>query len=419
MDPRRFDTWTRNRALRLSRRDALRLVGATGAASILPAMQGDALAQSGCSLTVHAETLAGPTAPTAYDGTLQFTLASDGSFVNATFTSATGASFPASGWATGRAFDMAITLAGNQTLSFSGTGEQPISTCPKLVAGIVSGPQPGDLGAWETTASQPVGSSASTGTSGASTGSSTAGSGQSTLSCPAPQTACGQNCCPGGATCTNVTQGLCACPNGTEQCGVQCVPSCPDGQSLDLDTCTCPDQEAACIQNQQACQNHGQCCSGYCGGGTCFDCSGKVCGEFGCIDPSRDSQNCGNCGVTCISPQVCANGVCGCGPDGTPCISGAECCSQLCFVGTCTTCSDVTTGGGDPLTFCGQDICVILDTDIDHCGACFNACPRTSGGIVCDIGVCHDINNDADYCGFGHVVCDPGKICRFGDCVFP
>ncbi|MEZ4531717.1 MAG: hypothetical protein R2855_11930 [Thermomicrobiales bacterium] len=58
-----------------------------------------------------------------------------------------------------------------------------------------------------------------------------------------------------------------------------------------------------------------------------------------------------------------------------------------------------------------------LRFDIDHCGDCFRSCPRTSGGIVCDHGVCHDINNDADYCGFLGETCAPGQICRFGDCV--
>src|SRR5690606_19400328 len=106
-------------------------------------------------------------------------------------------------------------------------------------------------------------------------------------------------------------------PSGTEQCGNTCVPSCPDGQFVDLDTCTCPPPAAPCTPNTQSCANHGQCCSGYCAGGTCFDCAGKVCGDFGCIDPNRDNQNCGNCGTVCVPPQVCTGGVCGCSPDST------------------------------------------------------------------------------------------------------
>ncbi|MCA9860054.1 MAG: twin-arginine translocation signal domain-containing protein, partial [Thermomicrobiales bacterium] len=56
MDAKRFDTWTRNRARRLSRRDALRLVGAGGAVAALPILESNALAQGPCSLIIHAET---------------------------------------------------------------------------------------------------------------------------------------------------------------------------------------------------------------------------------------------------------------------------------------------------------------------------------------------------------------------------
>jgi hypothetical protein len=421
MDSKRFDNWTRNRALRLSRRDALRVMGAGGAAAALPAVWPEAtFAQSTCSLTIHAETAGGPSAPAAYDGVLQITLAADGSFTQATFTpSAGGSAQSVTGQATGRAIDIAITLPGNQTLALSGAGAQPHGNCTGDIAGVLTGPQTGDLGVWQATASGSASSgSTSSGSTTSGTGSS-GSSGQSSLSCPPPQTTCGQNCCPGGATCTNQNQGLCTCPNGTEQCGTNCVPSCSDGQSLDLDSCTCPGPEAACIQNQQSCQNHGQCCSGYCGGGTCFDCAGKVCGDFGCIDPNKDSQNCGNCGNVCFSPQVCANGVCGCAPDQTPCIDDAECCSQLCYGNTCTTCSNVTSSDGTPYTFCAAGSCVNLSNDNKNCGACGNVCTGQPGGLVCDHGVCHDINNDADYCGFGGQPCPAGQICHLGDCINP
>lgn len=423
MDSKRFDSWTRNRALRLSRRDALKVMGAGGAAAALPAVRPAAiLAQSTCSLTIHSETAGGPSAPAAYDGVLQFSLGADGSFTQATFTPTSGSAQPVTGQATGRAIDIEITLPGNETLALSGAAAQPLDRCSGDIAGVLTGPQPGDLGAWQATAKGgATGTSTSPGSSTTGTGSS-GSSGQSSLSCPPPQTTCGQNCCPGGATCTDSNQGLCACPTGTEQCGVNCVPSCSDGQSLELDTCTCPAPEAACIQNQQTCQNHGQCCSGYCGGGTCFDCAGKVCGDFGCIDPNKDSQNCGNCGNVCILPQVCANGVCGCGPDDTPCIDDSECCSQVCFASnTCKTCSNIMSSGSGldpmPMTFCGPGICADLRIDINNCGTCGNVCPRTSGGIVCDNGVCHDINNDADYCGFAGAPCASGQICHLGDCI--
>jgi hypothetical protein len=413
MDPKRFDNWTRKRALRLSRRDALKTLAAAGVVTALPEA---ALAQGTCTFTLDAETAGGPSAPATYQGTLQLTLGNDGAFTAASFTQSGDVPKSTTGHAVGRAVDFQIELAPGQVLSFSGASEHPLDDCQGAVAGLFSGPQPGDLGGWQAT-------TGATGTASASQSSSSASTSQGfSLTCPPPQTACGAACCPGGATCTNSAQGLCSCPDGTLQCGISCVPKCSDGQALDLDTCTCPDPEAACIPNQQTCQNHGQCCSGYCGGGTCFDCAGKVCGDFGCIDPNKDSQNCGNCGNVCILPQVCSNGVCGCAADDAPCVDHSECCSQYCSTfGACETCSNIISSGpgapSAPSTFCGAGVCVDLRINIDHCGACFRACPRTSGGIVCDAGVCHDINNDADYCGFGAEVCAPGMICRFGDCV--
>jgi len=81
MDARRFDAWTRNLSLRLNRRDALRLMGAGSAAAALSEFDSDALAQSTCTLTIHAETNGGPSAPAVFDSTLHLTLGADGSFM--------------------------------------------------------------------------------------------------------------------------------------------------------------------------------------------------------------------------------------------------------------------------------------------------------------------------------------------------
>ena len=403
MDSKRFDNWTKNRALRLSRRNALKLMGAGGAAAAVPGLTLDTLAQGSCSLTIHGQTDGGPSTGTTHDGTLTFSIGPDGTFAQASFTPASGGTLQAYGAATGRAIDFQVVLSGNQMLAFSGAAEQPLTVCQGAAAGVLSGPQPGDLGAWQSTG----GSSSLPAPSGGSS-SSGSGSGGSTLQCPPPQSACGQNCCSGGAICTDASQGLCACPAGTEQCGTNCVNSCSDGQPLDLDSCTCPDPEPACIQNQQTCDNHGQCCSGYCGGGTCFDCPGKVCGDFGCIDPSKDSQNCGNCGNVCVYPQVCSGGVCGCAPNGSPCASYSECCSGACTNGICTQCQL-------GFTDCGNK-CVDIRSNTSHCGACGNVCPQTSPGVICVSGVCRDVNNDDNYCGNAGIQCPPEKCCYAGIC---
>src|SRR6188472_2468333 len=103
LESKHFDNWTRNRALRLSRREALRLAGAGGAATALAAMSPGALAQSPCSFTIHGETSGGPSAPASYDGTLQYSVGADGIFTQATFTPTGGGAQPASGRVTGRA----------------------------------------------------------------------------------------------------------------------------------------------------------------------------------------------------------------------------------------------------------------------------------------------------------------------------
>lgn len=360
MDSKRFDSWTRNRALRLSRRNALKLMGAGGAAAALPAVASDALAQGPCSLTIHGQTDGGPSAGATYDGTLQFSIGSDGALTQATFTQSGGGSQSVTGRAVGRAIDFEVSLGGNQMLTFSGAASQPLSACQGAAAGTLDGPQPGDLGAWQTTGiSGGSGSSSSSGgqtssgsTSGSgSSGSSSSGSGSgsgsgnggggggSTLNCPAPQTACGPNCCPGFGVCLDANQGICACPDGSIQCGFTCVQDCTDeNEFLNLDTCQCEmTQEPACIDNGNGCANHGQCCSGYCAGGTCQSCGGKVCGDFGCVDTSRDSQNCGNCGVVCVAPNgLCLGGVCGCiGLGQGGCSFDSDCCNNNCEDGFC------------------------------------------------------------------------------------
>ena len=176
MDSKRFDNWTRNRAVRLSRRNALKLVGAGSVAATLPALAPGILAQGSCSLTLHAETDGGPSTPTVYDGTLQFTLGGDGTFTQANFTPTSGSPLQASGSADGRAIDFLVSLAGNQTLSFSGAGEQPFSNCQGAAAGVFTGPQLGDIGGWQTTGIA-SGSPGSQGGSGQSTGGSGSGSG--------------------------------------------------------------------------------------------------------------------------------------------------------------------------------------------------------------------------------------------------
>jgi hypothetical protein len=72
-----------------------------------------------------------------------------------------------------------------------------------------------------------------------------------------------------------------------------------------------------------------------------------------CTDTSSDPANCGTCGHTCRSDQICSGGNCVC-PD---------------------------------------------------------------NGVECTPGTCTDINNDKNNCGACGHTCDPGETCKGGSCV--
>ena len=90
-----------------------------------------------------------------------------------------------------------------------------------------------------------------------------------------------------------------------------------------------------------------------------------------CVSTSKDRDNCGVCGKSCASGEVCSRGACA------------------------TSC-----GGGT--TQCG-DSCVELAVDPDNCGTCGNAC---TGGKVCLDG----------HCG---ISCPSGQIECGGSCINP
>jgi len=289
MDPKRFDTWTRNRALRLSRRNAFKLAGATVAVAALPFRTPNIAAQATCSWTLRAESVGGPSAPISYDGTLEFAVGPAGELDGATFTPTGGAPVPVTGIAVDRSVDFKIALPSSQTLVLTGASDQPVAICQGGSGGILSGPQPGDLGGWQ--------ANAGAGTTPQASSSSSAPA----LGCPPPQSRCGPNCCPGGADCSDTANGICACPDGSIQCGLSCVQLCPEGQDFDLDSCACIPESSSgssCLTDQIACFSGDECCSGNCANGVCV----------GCIDPggscTSSSQCCNDNGLGCV------NGVC-------------------------------------------------------------------------------------------------------------
>ena len=82
-----------------------------------------------------------------------------------------------------------------------------------------------------------------------------------------------------------------------------------------------------------------------------MNCGDKECCGTSCLDLQNDAKNCGACGQTCGTRQVCAAGACGCAAGTTTC--GASC-------------ADTT-------------------SDPRNCGACGRAC---GGSQVCAMGAC-------------------------------
>jgi len=161
-----------------------------------------------------------------------------------------------------------------------------------------------------------------------------------------------------------------------------------------------------------------------------------------CVNPDYDHGNCGACGKSCDSGEVCSNG--SCGPD---CGSATKCDDRCQYddspydCGTCGNQCEVTCIGGFCVNKVGPDmacsdglmscsgICVDTATDINNCGGCGLKCEVgstcfieagvgmccESGGQLCD-NICSDPLSDSSNCGGCGNVCDEETICSDGLC---
>ncbi len=164
----------------------------------------------------------------------------------------------------------------------------------------------------------------------------------------------------------------------------------------------------------------------------------------GCTDLAIDPLNCGMCGTTCASNQLCMAGGCvpncmltptapdlcngsctnkqddesNCGSCGNQCGSG-----QICSAGTCVPDCQAPTPN-----LCNNTTCVDFQTDEAHCGNCTTTC---TGGKDCIGGTCQctgatpnlcgttctNTMTDNANCGMCGMGCGPGLVCTGGQCL--
>ncbi|MBK7857184.1 MAG: hypothetical protein IPJ65_00915 [Archangiaceae bacterium] len=177
----------------------------------------------------------------------------------------------------------------------------------------------------------------------------------------------------------------------------------------------CTECDGKCVDTNTDSKNCGECgkscASGnLCSAGKCVAAcnSGQQACATGCSDPMTDAKNCGGCGRPCAAGQVCSGGSCAasCGTTYTACPVGTDTvcadvasdsrhcgmCNHAC--GTGEVCSAMQCGVRctGTQTMCNPGAvppyCVDTKTDNASCGACAQPCPQ---GTACNAGVCDTV----------------------------
>ena len=170
-----------------------------------------------------------------------------------------------------------------------------------------------------------------------------------------------------------------------------------------------------------------------------------------CIDLTSDTMNCGACGTSCSTGQICSASKCILDPH-LSCDNNFIVCSGTCVdaksdrlnCGSCThACTGVLTCTAGvcvdpcaPKTTCTSS-CVDLTSDASNCGTCGNACtdnfvcssgqcmincPSTTPDACPETGTptyCANLQTDAANCGTCGNSCGIGASCTSGGCICP
>lgn len=187
-------------------------------------------------------------------------------------------------------------------------------------------------------------------------------------------------CCNG--SCVDLAQDPLHCSN----CGAACTTGlCVQGSPISgtgAGVCYAP---ASSNCSFGGCQGDTFCAGGRCvqrsclsgfSGGTCQTTAqeaGMCCPQgfsSTCVNPSKDVQNCGGCGIACSAGATCNNGVCS--TAAPPCTAGHL--GQYCNLDAGTSHACCPSGG-----------CVDLKNDATNCGRCGTRC---GAGLTCLSGAC-------------------------------
>ncbi|MBL8916302.1 MAG: choice-of-anchor L domain-containing protein [Archangium sp.] len=157
----------------------------------------------------------------------------------------------------------------------------------------------------------------------------------------------------------------------------------------------------------------------------------------GCVNLRSEWLDCGFCGNTCSSDELCNNGACrpSCAQPGEMYCGGTECAHPQTDSAHCGRCGNACS----PTERCDAGTCmavpglaecdgmvVNVTNDEQHCGACNQPCTATqmcSAGVCCESnqtvcgGACVNSRTDRSNCGGCNRMCGSSQVCTNGSCV--